>query len=360
MKMNGKVVISAVSLILVVGAAVGTVMVVSNKSSGSVVSSSSQKSVRTMCQKTEERKLCQDTLGNVKDSSDPKAYLIAAVEAATTNVIKALNMTEKLLAEHGKDQGMNMTLEDCREMLDFATDSLQFSIDLLRNNTVQTVNNRSPDFRNWISAVISYQQACLDGFEEGKDVDDAVKSQLQQQGLDDMGKLSTVVLNIMADFTSILQKFGVKVESKPASRRLLGEEVDGEGYPTWFPSSDRVLVENMQRGHHIKPNVVVAQDGSGQFKTINDAIQSHPGMKTKGFQGRYVIFVKAGIYKEYVIVPKQAVNILMYGEGIGKTIITGNKNYIDGVKTMQTATFGKLIIHVHIYIFNLFLIKNSL
>lgn len=34
------------------------------------------------------------------------------------------------------------------------------------------------------------------------------------------------------------------------------------------------------------------------------------------------------------------VNVTMYGDGSQKSIITGSKNFVDGVPTFQTATFG--------------------
>lgn len=39
---------------------------------------------------------------------------------------------------------------------------------------------------------------------------------------------------------------------------------------------------------------------------------------------------------------QKMVNITMYGDGSQKTIITGNKNFVDGTRTFQTATFGML------------------
>ena len=82
----------------------------------------------------------------------------------------------------------------------------------------------------------------------------------------------------------------------------------------------------------------MAKDGSGQFKTITEAINSYP----KKHQGRFLIYVKAGVYDEYINVDKKKPNILLYGDGPTKTIITGNKNYAAGVKTMRTATFTTL------------------
>lgn len=55
---------------------------------------------------------------------------------------------------------------------------------------------------------------------------------------------------------------------------------------------------------------------------------------------RYVIFIKEGIYDETVLMTQKMVNITMCGEGSQKTIITGKKNFVDGVTTYQSATFG--------------------
>ena len=56
---------------------------------------------------------------------------------------------------------------------------------------------------------------------------------------------------------------------------------------------------------------------------------------------RYNIYIKGGIYEETVVVTKDMVNVTMYGDGSQKTVITGSKNFVDGVRTFKTATFGK-------------------
>jgi pectin methylesterase-like acyl-CoA thioesterase len=54
-----------------------------------------------------------------------------------------------------------------------------------------------------------------------------------------------------------------------------------------------------------------------------------------------VVFVKEGVYDEQVTVTKKMQNVTMYGEGSQKSIITGSKNFRDGVRTFITASFSK-------------------
>ncbi|KAK7397016.1 hypothetical protein VNO78_18182 [Psophocarpus tetragonolobus] len=335
--MSGKVIISAVSLILVVGVAIGVVVAV-NKKGDDPSLEAHQKSVGVVCQNTDEQKLCHDTLSSVKgiDTADPKAYIATAVKATMDSVIKAFNMSDRLTTEHGSsDNGTKMALDDCKDLLQSAIQSLQLSTDMVQNNNIQAVHNQQADFKNWLSAVISYQQACMEGFDDDKDGEKKIKDQLHTESLDSVEKLTGITLDIVSGLSHILEQFGLKFNLKPASRRLLTKE----GYPTWFSAADRKLLGQLQgKGWraHVTPNVVVAQDGSGQFKTVADAIASYPANN----QGRYIIYVKAGIYDEYITVPHSAKNILLYGDGPAKTIITGRKNFVDGVKTMQTATFA--------------------
>lgn len=65
---------------------------------------------------------------------------------------------------------------------------------------------------------------------------------------------------------------------------------------------------------------------------------SVPDMSEK----RTVIYVKKGVYKENVWVDKSKWNVMMVGDGMNATIVTGSKNVVDGTPTFSTATFGNL------------------
>ncbi|XP_042035392.1 pectinesterase-like [Salvia splendens] len=82
--------------------------------------------------------------------------------------------------------------------------------------------------------------------------------------------------------------------------------------------------------------VVVAQDGSGTFRTIKEAVDGYWWRETTG---RYVIHVKQGTYHEYVEIRREMKDVVMVGDGIGKTIITGDKSAKSGFSTRESATF---------------------
>ncbi|KAK4478994.1 hypothetical protein RD792_014502 [Penstemon davidsonii] len=57
---------------------------------------------------------------------------------------------------------------------------------------------------------------------------------------------------------------------------------------------------------------------------------------------RRVIYVKKGVYKEYVEVSKKISNIIITGDGIDASIVFGNHNYVDGWITYRSGTFRVL------------------
>lgn len=66
--------------------------------------------------------------------------------------------------------------------------------------------------------------------------------------------------------------------------------------------------------------VVVAADGSGDFTSIQAAVNAMPDHSIL----RLTIFVKNGVYQEKLVIPSWKTNITMIGEDNQKTIITWN------------------------------------
>ncbi|KAK8654764.1 hypothetical protein V6N13_107364 [Hibiscus sabdariffa] len=55
---------------------------------------------------------------------------------------------------------------------------------------------------------------------------------------------------------------------------------------------------------------------------------------------RNVIYIKKGVYKENVEIKKKKWNIMMIGDGMDVTVISGNRSFVDGWTTFRSATFG--------------------
>lgn len=103
------------------------------------------------------------------------------------------------------------------------------------------------------------------------------------------------------------------------------------------------------------PNVTVSQDGTGNFRTIMEAVLAAPNY----CQERYVIFVKRGVYWEYVNVDAQKWNLAMIGEGMHLTVVSGNRSFSDGWDTYHTATFGTSHFQVYVHFLFLLVLKVS-
>ena len=67
-----------------------------------------------------------------------------------------------------------------------------------------------------------------------------------------------------------------------------------------------------------KYDFVVAQDGSGNFKTVQEAINAVPDMRKK----TTTIFIKKGVYKEKLVLAGSKQMIRLIGEDVNKTILT--------------------------------------
>ncbi|MDP4277026.1 MAG: pectinesterase family protein [Bacteroidota bacterium] len=84
-------------------------------------------------------------------------------------------------------------------------------------------------------------------------------------------------------------------------------------------------------------DIVVAKDGSGQFTTIQQAINSVRDFRP---EGRTTIFIKNGVYKEKIVLPTQKTELTLIGESVDSTIITWDDHAnINQMGTFKTYTF---------------------
>ncbi|KAF2285098.1 hypothetical protein GH714_037870 [Hevea brasiliensis] len=288
--------------------------------------------IKTVCNATTYKETCLSSLKKAVEknpsTAHPKDILKLAIEATNDEVEKVLDKVSSLKFNTPQEKA---AFKDCKELIENAKQELNQSISHSGSDVGKLLKNEH-ELNNWLSAVMSYQQTCIDGFPEGK-----LKSDMENT-FNASKELTSNSLAMVSALTSFLQSFQTH-----SSRRLLAMEpnsssIDEDGLPSWISHEDRrMLKDDVEEDDKPKPNVVVAKDGGGDFKTIAAALAAMP----EKYEGRYVIYVKAGIYEETVTVTKKMVNVTIYGDGSQKSIVTGSKNFADGVQTFRTATFGE-------------------
>lgn len=93
-----------------------------------------------------------------------------------------------------------------------------------------------------------------------------------------------------------------------------------------------------------KPDVVVAADGSGDVKTVSEAVDRVPTNNRK----RFVIFIKPGIYNEHVHIAPDKSYVSLHGEKAEETKLTFNVKSAGSVsdRTASSVFIGGHDIHV--------------
>ncbi|CAJ2644761.1 pectinesterase/pectinesterase inhibitor [Trifolium pratense] len=335
--------------------------------------------VKVLCSNSNYKAKCETTLTEAlkKDPklSEPKDLLMVSMVIAENEINKAFNETGKMKFASEEEKG---AYEDCKELFADAKEEMGLSINEVGQVDVDKLSSKTADVNNWLSAVMSYQQTCIDGFPEGD-----FKKKLEKM-FTESRELVSNSMAVVSQVSQIVNAFsggisGFKLPwgkiDAPAPAPVAGAKLNLAGAPAGSPGAAPVgapgaepiflapagspdaapvgapgaapvaaadapawaspVLELPGSTEKPTPNVTVAQDGSGDFKTISDALAAIPAK----YEGRYVVYVKEGVYDELVTVTKKMVNLTMYGDGGLKSIITGNKNYVDGVRTFQTASF---------------------
>jgi pectinesterase len=84
-------------------------------------------------------------------------------------------------------------------------------------------------------------------------------------------------------------------------------------------------------------DIVVDRNGRGNFRTIQEAIESIRAFDPKG---TVTVFIRNGVYKEKLVLPTYVCNVHIIGESRDKTIITYDDHAnIDKMGTFRTYTF---------------------
>ncbi|KAM7512100.1 hypothetical protein LguiB_010975 [Lonicera macranthoides] len=232
-------------------------------------------------------------------------FLKASLKLALDRAMHA-TVTTHGLGPKCRDSREKAAWADCLELYEFIIAKI--------NKTVNPTTKCSQvDAQTWLSAALTNIDTCREGFIE-------------------LG-VSDYILPLMNNNVSMLISNTLAVNKEVSYGAPNNTDENKNGFPSWVAPGDRRLLQASSPAS--RANVVVAQDGSGNYKTVNEAVAA--AAKRSG-SGRYVIYVKRGVYKENVEIGTKLKNIMLVGDGIGKTIITGSRSVDGGSTTFKSAT----------------------
>ncbi|KAI5556528.1 hypothetical protein POPTR_018G051400v4 [Populus trichocarpa] len=219
----------------------------------------------------------------------------------------------------------NTALHDCLVMLNETLDQLSKAYQELQDypSLKKSLSVHADDLKILLSAAMTNQETCLDGFSHDK-ADKKVRELFIDEEMH-VYHMSSIALAIIKNVTDTDM---AKEQSLSSGRKL--EEENGTEWPEWLSAGDRRLLQATT----VTPNVVVAADGSGNYRTVSEAVAAAPERSSS----RYIIRIKAGVYRENVDVPRSKTNIMFMGDGRTTTIITASRNVVDGSTTFNSAT----------------------
>ncbi|KAL8461564.1 hypothetical protein ACS0TY_032883 [Phlomoides rotata] len=215
----------------------------------------------------------------------------------------------------------NMDTSSLNELAKIArVDCLDLYDDTIHQLNRSLASKSAIDAQTWLSAAIANEQTCQNGFLDFN--------------------FSSFPFMLTTDFPKLLSnslainKAALNYNTTPnKNRRLL--MLGPHDFPEWVSATSRKL---LQSSSSPKADIVVARDGSGDYRTISEALAA--AAKSRSGSKRFVIYVKKGIYKENVEVKRSMKNIMLIGDGIDATLVTGSKNVQDGSTTFRSATFA--------------------
>ncbi|KAI3805904.1 hypothetical protein L1987_21792 [Smallanthus sonchifolius] len=267
--------------------------------------------------------LCLETLTTVLPDLRSKS-LPAIISATINQTVSDVRSTDfNVTAIRRKLRNLSAleirALDDCHSLFLDTVTALKSAISDLN----LTPYRKQDDLQTLLSAAMTNQATCLDGFAFSKS-----RNKIRRYFRKSLRGISSQVSNSLALLKKVngTSKSTTETEAFPEYGEMSG------GYPRWLRKKDRALLQ--AAANETEYDLVVAKDGTGNFTTIGDALNAAPNMSTT----RFVIYIKAGAYYEYLEIDSRKTMIMLVGDGIGKTLIKGNRSVIDGWTTFRSAT----------------------
>ncbi|THG14627.1 probable pectinesterase/pectinesterase inhibitor 7 [Camellia sinensis] len=299
-------------------------------------------STGTACKDTLYPAFCRSVLPTNNNSANVYDYGRISVHKSLSSAHKFISLIDNYL-HHSSflTPSAIAALQDCRFLASLNLDFLLSSFQTVNTNSSVLPSIEADDVQTMLSAILTNVQTCLDGLRDTASAW-SVKNGLSMPLANDT-KLYSVSLAL---FTKGWVPKKNKT-SKPPGKTPIGFR-NGR-LPLKMSRQHQAIYESVSRRKVLQTSndgvvpvsdiVVVSQDGSFNFTTITDAVNAAP-RSSNGSNGYFLIYVTAGVYQEYVSIGKNQTYLMMIGDGINQTVITGNHSFDDGWTTFNSSTFS--------------------
>ncbi|CAI9103654.1 OLC1v1002178C1 [Oldenlandia corymbosa var. corymbosa] len=281
--------------------------------------------IKSWCAQTPHQQKCEDSfIRNPEYSSSIikgkpdflKKSLFVALKHAKRAAAETYNLGSKC-----RNSREEAAWRDCVELYDLAIQYMNETID-------PHTKISSADAQTYLSTSLTYIDTCKQGFKE----------------LEAAATENYMIPSVSHEDVSSLISNSLALNMVPFS-----EPTYKRDFPSWVFPRDRKLLQAAASPATMRPNIVVAKDGSGNYATVGAAVAAAVKLAVNG--ARIVIYIKSGTYAETVVMGKKMKNVMFLGDGIGRTIITGSTSVAgSGATTFRSATVGKSI-NVRLFLF---------
>lgn len=321
----------------------------------SQILTSSSNSSSSICKTTPDPKFCKSVFPQTSQG-DVRDYGRFSLRKSLTQSRKFTRTIDKYLK---RNKGLLShsavgALQDCRDLASLTTDYLTTSFETVNvTASSKTLSfSKADDIQTLLSAALTNEQTCLDGVNTAASSSWTIRNGVALPLINDTKLFSVSLALFTKGWVPKKKKQTGYSWAHPKNTHSHNKPLRhfrNGALPLKMTEQTRAVYESLSRRKLADDNddntvlvsdiVTVNQNGTGNFTTITDAVAAAPN-KTDGTAGYFVIYVTSGVYDENVLIAKNKRYLMMIGDGINRTIITGNRSVVDGWTTFNSATFA--------------------
>ncbi|XP_071706046.1 probable pectinesterase/pectinesterase inhibitor 51 [Rutidosis leptorrhynchoides] len=278
------------------------------------------------CKATRNQTLCESSLNNRTHNNPTQTNTLQIIQTALSisrqNLQTAESMINSIKNSSKGNANLTTAVISCIESISNSNYRLKSTADVLTRG-----RTKIKDARAWTTAVLAYQHGCRSGLKNFNDTKVVV---------DTVSFLDTLI-GYTSNALSMMRAYDVFGDDTASWKK---PETERDGF--WERGGPGDGGKRLRVPVGLKPNVTVCKGGGGgcNYTTVQQAINGAPNWR---FGDRFVIRVMKGVYQETVRVGLEKQNVILLGDGMGKTVITGNLSVGQtGMSTYKSATVGVL------------------